>query len=311
MTIALVRRLGLVLLFGALAGQSVGCAELDTQEPASEGSFAAKNKPAPMLRFNVVQHNVGGGAENGGGPEALAYTFAQIEEKKPDAVMLEEVCAAQLDAFKARFPGWAVRYAVQREKHEGCANGTKGNLLASPRGFVDQLDAPLGEPDGDKVFSLTCGGVPMPKTARTVLACVTHLRINDPDDSLRDKQVWRIVDAVRAEVAKGREVVIAGDFNLTPDRGPLDRLYRMKKNGFDGGGAFDEADQSDSKRQQYAMQGIRCGSDACRSGADTAAARKIDYAFFSNNRVISVGAQVMGRGGSSHNLYHGWADLKM
>ena len=151
----------------------------------------------------------------------------------------------------------------------------------------------------------------MPKTARTVLACVTHLRINDPDDSLRDKQVWRIVDAVRAEVAKGREVVIAGDFNLTPDRGPLDRLYRMKKNGFDGGGAFDEADQSDSKRQQYAMQGIRCGSDACRSGADTAAARKIDYAFFSNNRVISVGAQVMGRGGSSHNLYHGWADLKM
>ena len=109
----------------------MGCAELDTQEPASEGSFAAKNKPAPMLRFNVVQHNVGGGAENGGGPEALAYTFAQIEEKKPDAVMLEEVCAAQLDAFKARFPGWAVRYAVQREKHEGCANGTKGNLLAS------------------------------------------------------------------------------------------------------------------------------------------------------------------------------------
>ena len=252
-----------------------------------------------------------GGAENGGTGDALAYTFAQIEEKKPDVVMLEEVCAAQLDAFKARFRGWQVRFTVQRAKHEGCGNGAKGNLIASPRGFADTLDAPLGEPDGDKVFSLTCGGVPMPNTARTVLACVTHLRINDADDSLRDKQVWRIVDAVRAEVAKGREVVIAGDFNLTPDRLPLDRLYRLKTNGSGGGGAFDEADQTDPKREEYAMKGIRCGSDACRSGVDTSDSRKIDYTFFSNNRAVAVGAQAMGRGGSSHNLYHAWADLKL
>lgn len=310
MTSPLVRPLALALLAGVLVSQSSGCADLDEEEVAGESTSATKGNGARQ-RFSVVQHNVGGGAENGGTPEALAYTFAQIEDKKPDVVMLEEVCASQLDAFKARFRGWAVRFTVQRAKHEGCGNAAKGNLVASPRGFVDELDAPLGEPDGDKVFSLTCGGVPMPNTARTVLACVTHLRVDDPDDSLRDKQVWRIVDAVRAQVAKGREVVIAGDFNLTPDRRPLDRLYRLKANGTGGGGAFDEADQTDPRREQYAMRGIQCAANACRSGVDTTDGRKIDYAFFSNNRVISLGAQAMGRGGSSHNLYHAWADLKL
>lgn len=328
------RLLGLALLGLALGSQTLACADVDDEELTGEDSAAAKGKKknkdknkdkggnggnggnnTPEVpaghRFSVVQHNVGGGAENGGAGSDISYTFAQIEEKKPDAVMLEEVCAAQLDAFKARFPGWAVRFTIQRERHEGCGNQAKGNLVASPRGFVDELDANLGEPDGDKVFSLTCGGVPMPNTARSVLACVTHLRINDPNDSLRDRQVWRMVDAVRGHVNNGREVVIAGDFNLTPERAPLDRLYRLKTNGNGGGGAFDEADQTDPNREKYAMGGVKCGADACRSGVDTAGGRKIDYAFFSNNRVVALGAQTMGKGGSSHNLYHAWADLKL
>lgn len=304
------RFVGFVLFTLGLGASAMGCGDPEDDELSADQSVELKKKPQ---RFTVVQHNVGGGAENGGTGDALRYTFSMIDEQKPDVVMLQEMCLAQVEAFTARYPSWDYRHTVMRETHDGCGGASKGTLLASPRQFVDDDTFPLLEQDGDKVFHLTCGGVPMPKTARSVFACVTHMRVGttDPDGSARTRQVGRIVAAVKPQLARGREVVIGGDLNVGPDKPVLDGLYRLTVDGNTNGGRFDEADQTDPRRADHAKRGVRCAKDACRSGADTTANTKLDYVFFSRNRAESVGAQAFGFGGSAHKVYVAWADLAL
>lgn len=321
--------LGLVTLVAA-----AGCAPSEDEELSDSQESAAKKKKdddkkkknddkkgddkkaddKKTQRFVVLQHNVGGGAENVGTAEGVAYTFAQIEERKPDVVMLQEMCSDQVDAFKARFKGWDVHFIPMRATHEGCGNKPKGQVLASPRTLQGYRDVDLLDPDGDKHFTLSCGGISMPNTARTVLACVTHLHVGgtDPDGGARTRQAQRVAKALASEIGGGRAVVVAGDLNAGPDKPILDSLYRLTLDGKTNGGSFDEADQSDPQNREYAKREVTCAPDACRSGAPTTdSGPKLDYVFFSHNRATAVGAQVFGLGGSHHHLYAAWGDLDL
>lgn len=292
----------------------VGCAVEDGEEVA-ETSAEVKGKKAQ--RFDVITHNIGGGAENDPGEKGIAYTFSQIDQRKPDAVMLEEVCLSQYQAFKARYPTWNVLFSQMRATHPGCANGeAKGQVLASPRPMTEEVREDLGDvdPSGNKHFTLLCGAVSMPKTQRKVLACVTHLRAHDTDEaeSARGRQVQRIHGHLKGRVRGGQAVVLAGDFNAGPHRDTLDPLYRLTRKGQANGGLFDEADQTDARRQQYAEDGIECGAAACRSGEGTMTNNKakLDFVFFSHNRLEGgLDAETRGSGGSGHRLYQASADL--
>jgi endonuclease/exonuclease/phosphatase family metal-dependent hydrolase len=303
----------------SLAGSLVACAPED-EEDVAESTSEVKGKKKTQ-RFDVLQHNIGGGAENDPGDKGIAYTFSQIDERDPDAVTLEEVCYSQYEAFKARYPKWTVLFAQMRASHPGCANGEpKGQVLASPRAMTEEVREDLGDvdPSGDKHFTLLCGAVPMPKTARKVLTCVTHLRAEGADadaaEAARGRQVQRIHRLLKDRVNGGQEVVIAGDFNAGPQKDTLDPLYRLTRNGGTGGGLFDEADQTDAQREQNAKPEVRCAANACRSGEPTLAGgsyAKLDFVFFSHNRVADLGANALANGGSGHRLYKAWAELDL
>lgn len=315
-----------------LAASSTGCATFDDEEISDSQESAAKkkkkdeddkkkkdddkkddDKKKPSVRFDVIQHNVGGGAENVGTPDGLAYTIAQIRERKPDVVMLQEVCADQYDALKAALGGWDMHFIPMRATHSGCANKAKGQVLASPRAMEGYSDTDLLDMDGDKRFTLSCAGVPIPNTQRSVLACVTHLRVGgtDEDGSIRHRQAARIARALGPEMAKGRAVVVAGDLNANPDKPILDPLYRLTLDGKTNGGSFDEADQTDPRNRELAKREVTCAENACRSGAPTTTdGPKLDYVFFSHNRAAAVSAQAFGFGGSHHALYAAAADLE-
>lgn len=305
-----------------VAGMS-GCA-FEEEEDVAESSSEVKKKKGDkkdekkdLQRFDVIQHNIGGGAENDPGAKGIAYTLSQIDERKPDVVMLEEVCQSQYEAFKAKYAGWSVLYAPLRASHPGCPNKeAKGQLLASPREMTEEIREDLGDPDGDKKFTLLCGAVRMPDTARKVLSCVTHLRAHDAaeDHAARARQVQRIHRHVKDRVGGGQAVVLAGDFNASPHRDTLDPLYRLERNGNFGGGLFDEADQTDPRRASFAREGVKCAADACRSGEPTMTMNgsKLDHVFFSKNRIGGeMGAEVHGSGGSGHHLYRAWAQLDL
>lgn len=299
----------------SIVGPLGGCAA-EVDEEVASSSDEVKGKK--VQRFDVITHNIGGGAENDPGDKGLAYTVSQIDARKPDVVMLEEVCFSQYESLKRRYPTWNVLFSQMRESHPGCANSeAKGQVLASPRPMTEVLREDLGDPDpsGNKHFTLLCGAVSMPKTARKVVSCVTHLRAHGtPEaDAARINQAKRIHGHVKGFVGDGKAVVIAGDFNTGPHEETLDPIYRLTRNGGFGGGSFDEADQTDPRREQNVKGGVRCAANACRSGEATMAnnGSKLDYVFFSHNRVADLGANPLQNGGSGHRLYSAWADLEL
>lgn len=306
----------LVLLAVSLAGCALETEE-DVLESSAEVKGKKKDKKKDLQRFDVIAHNIGGGAENDPGDKGIAYTFSQLDERKPDVVMLEEVCQSQYESFKARYPSWNVLFAPMRASHPGCANAeAKGQVLASRRPMTEEIREDLGDPDGDKQFTLLCGAVRMPNTARKVLSCVTHLRAHDTPEAhaARARQAQRIHRLLKDRVAGGQAVVVAGDFNAAPHRETLDPLYRLTRSGRFNGGLFDEADQSDDRRERFARDGVRCAPDACRSGEGTMMNNdaKLDHVFFSHNRLDGrFGADVLGNGGSGHHLYEAWAELNL
>ena len=330
----------LVSLF-ALSSGIAGCA-LDTDDELTDeaafdvkdgkknkgkgkGNGGNKNEEGSSKndgrRFDVLTHNVGGGAENDGGPAGVSYTFSRIKASNPDVVMLQEVCYAQYQAFLQTFPGWSVLFAPMTENLGGdkCGGTPKGQLLASPRAMTEAIRQDLGDPDGSKYFTLLCGEVPIPNTARKVLSCVTHLRAQGNDaavaEAARDRQVWRIANTLKPRVNGGQAVVVAGDFNASPGKKALDHLYRLTRFGNYNGGKFDEADQSNPDRERYAgREDVRCAADACRSGEGTMTnnAAKLDHVFFSHNRASgNLGAAIESSGGSGHKLYRAWAKLDL
>ncbi len=300
------------------ADEDTGTSELEIKGTnRNKGNNQIERSAKDSFRFEALQHNIGGGTENDPGAAGIAYTFSRIDATSPDVVMLEEVCAAQYELFKARYPGWSVLWAEMTSNlgNDRCNGTPKGQLLASPRPMDEAIRKDLGESDGERKFTLLCGTVPIPDTQRKALACVTHLRAGKEETSAaRDKQAWRIADTLKPEVNNGRAVVVGGDFNAGPGSKELDHLYRLTRGGKADGGAFDEADQTDADQVQFAAarDDVQCAPDACRTGEPTMVANraKRDYVFFSHNRVARLGAGVDGSGGSAHKLYRAWAKLE-
>jgi endonuclease/exonuclease/phosphatase family metal-dependent hydrolase len=308
--------MGARLLAVFIALGLMGCAVDTDEESVGESAEAISD----LHRFKVITHNIAGGMIHYGNAKALDYVDAEIEDFKPDVVLLQEVCVSQLEAFKTRHPSWDVHFSLTRPVHPKCATGgaSLGQLIAAPKPFedVDEYDLGDAEPDGSKKYTLLCGNVKLANRKDDVRTCSTHLvaKGDDAEGNLlrRARQAKRIVDAVKPRIRDGEAVVMGGDFNAGPWRPVLDTIYRISTTGGDGDGAFDEADQTDARREQYAEKGVKCGPDACRSGQNTHDESKLDHVFFSHNRVgRDVDGEVRGKGGSDHNLYRAFAQLKL
>lgn len=305
------RLLALSFFAVLLAACAPGYEESDEEE---DESAEAENAITDDVRFDVITHNIAGGMLNFGRVDALDYVEQQIAEARPDVVMLQEVCQTQADAFRASHPAWAVEFRVTRENHPKC--GPLGHLLASHHGLYDVTETDLGHADPGKKVTLLCGEVSFEKRKGNVRVCSTHLvsRGEDPVDSDRRRalEVEALVATLNPIANSGKAVVFAGDLNSGPRKNLLDPIYRLKRNGNWGGGLFDEADQTDPRREQFLDDGVACAPGACRSGEPTHDNSKLDHIFFSNNRISGeIDGRVLGKGKSDHNLYRGSAILHL
>lgn len=292
----------------------VACAPMSDVEEDDEEAEDADEALKDTVRFDVITHNIAGGMLNFGQPKALDTVEAAIANAQPDAVMLQEVCSTQAAQFAANHPAWAVEFRVTRPEHPNC--GPLGHLIATPHGLSNVDETDLGHAEPGKSVILLCGDTSFENRKGTVRICGTHLRSRGDDpvaaDKAKTKEVLRMVDTLRPHVNAGKAVIVAGDMNAGPRKELLDPMYRLKLNGNWGGGQFDEADQTDPKREQYKDAGVVCAPGACRSGEPTHDSSKIDHIFFSNNMIAGdIEAHVGNKGNSDHNLYRGSAMLAL
>lgn len=278
----------------------------------SSGSAEVGESAADTYRFRVLEHNVAGGTEFRGEPEALDYVNEQIanEDFPVDVVMLTEICASQRDDFVEAHPDWHVYFSVMISNQRTCSdpdtdNIRQGQLLASPYPLGDMTNENLGYPDTDeyddgekrvKNFKLLCADVAIPGYAEDEFrACVTHLRAFGTDEAkhAREQQLLEI-KSISAERIwdQGQSLVVGGDMNSHPHEASMDSMYYLNRAGhYAGPGDFYEADQSDPKNFATRPSGVACAPHGCRTGASTlddskvAGTKKYDYVFFSRNRV--------------------------
>ncbi|HEY9251856.1 MAG TPA: endonuclease/exonuclease/phosphatase family protein [Nocardioides sp.] len=294
---------------------------------------AASSDVAPEdYQLRVVSHNIEGGNGFHGGGEALDGVEAQIVAFNPDVVMLEEVCASQYEAFKARHSDWNVYFTQMTDNQRTCEGSgdpdrRQGQMLASTHSLTNVTTHALSAPqqadysDGEERllrFKLMCADVKIGSRADDALrACVTHLRAGtDADDhTVREAQTAEIHRILHDRIwTQGQAVTVAGDFNAVPNWNAMNAMYYLQKNGtFGGDGDFHEADQTDVKFFDNRGPSVTCGSTVCRTGERTyASATKLDYAFISRNVTHGgvVSALAPDRYGSDHYLYRALFNIR-
>lgn len=259
---------------------------------------------AEQTDITVISHNIRGGQINKGDLDTLNTVTRQIRKHSPDVVMLQEVCASQYADFMRRFPasdGWTVHFS-ERKKHTGCGEMI-GEVIATPRNGASDLYAPelASENPGIK-YHLSCLTF-LKNGGREYLACTTHLSAGDKNAAIREAQLNTIKAELQWSVDYGRGVVFGGDLNTLPDSPMMNKLYKIKNNGTEGGaGSFYEGDQTDTRY----FAGACANRPFCKSGQPTMNGKKVDYIFFDASRTKPTGSTISetlaGKGLSNHNI---------
>ena len=224
---------------------------------------AAKKKK----RMKVVQQNTDA--------KKTSFDAAVSKARTAHAITLQEVCKSWVDGAKQ--PGWTVKFTATTEAKK-CDNGTKlkGVAVIVPKKVKKVSFSKFKlKKDIGRTPKLLC--VNYTRKGLRTHVCSTHLvAYNQPQDNgpkqnadkIRRKQVTQIRNKTRKWTSKGHLVVVGGDFNAVPKSRELDAMYA---------GQFTEVNQLNGK-------GGRQGEITTDPGKD-GNSRKIDYVFFSRNRV--------------------------
>ncbi|MFI6107442.1 endonuclease/exonuclease/phosphatase family protein [Streptomyces sp. NPDC051310] len=147
--------------------------------------------------------------------------------------------------------------------------------------------------------------------SRVVKGCSVHLRAFHDEKLVnqraRTAQAARLASELDGDIAAGKIVVVAGDFNSWPDQGnswvehrtpAMDAFYRPDARPNGGWGVFYEADQADKDAWKYVEPA--CTAANCRAGERTVSSRdfvygqepvgkgtKYDYIFYSETTAPS------------------------
>lgn len=230
---------------------------------------------AATAKLTVVQHNI----EKQGG----ALNHALDAGKNADAITLQEVCPAQLASLRAtaQQKGWTL--AAQEVPHVTCDDKTtKPSVVAIWTGgsngvvsTVSQLGDTPNQPGQAACIAFTFKKVPSH-------ICSVKLISTDQTDggaeTIRQTQTRDLRKLARDQWFGGKNElgVIAGDFNANTNQPSIDFLYAPQ---IGGKGDFTEYNRGDGN--------TRDGQPTAHGNGDVIGAydKKIDYVFFSTNRV--------------------------
>ncbi|MGA8258416.1 MAG: endonuclease/exonuclease/phosphatase family protein [Nocardioides sp.] len=290
------------LLLALVAGLlSIAAGDADAGSSAASSARRAAPEPREMTKLRVVDHNIQRRSD------ALNRAIGKARSTRAQIITLQEVCWWQLKQLRARHPRWSFAWQVDRDA-PWCervdrsnpvnpqTRSAQGNVVISTGGhgkararyFDDQLNR--GRRQGMACLTWQNAGV-------VRHACSLHL-ISGGDqrrDQLRTRQAREVYRTTHRWIRHGDLVVLGGDFNASPHRPALDYLYRYR-----GRGGFREA----TPRHVGGNRDCRCSSTTFDGGRT-----KIDYIFFSANRMAARAARqlLVYPTGSDHHLLVGWA----
>jgi len=244
-------------------------------EPGGGTARAGADGPA-VTTLQVVSHNIEKRQR------ALRKALRSARRTGATVVALQELCGWQAADLVRAHPDWTVSYRPERD-HVLCERSGRR------RGSASDADRTIGNAvvwtggSGGRSTAHTFSsqrsqpgrtGMPCVSwTARVVhTACSVHLSapVNGEQIRVRTGQARDVRDITRPWVRRGRLVVLAGDFNAEPHRRTMDHLYARG-----GSGSFREAGPNPARSP-------RC---ACYEPTLDQRGVKIDYVFFSTNRV--------------------------
>lgn len=269
---------------------------------AVDRSAAAPSASGGLTRLRVVDHNIEKRSA------ALDRAISAAQKSQADIITLQEVCWWQVDELRRAHPQWTLAWKVERD-NEKCrkrvsaadvGNGIRsqvGNVAiwtGGATGATTSVTLSHQRFDGDHA-GLAC--VAWVDGARH-RACSVHLI--SPSDrretGVRTAQAKDVRRIANRWLSQDELVVLGGDFNSQPGRRTMRYLYEHN-----GVGTFREA----TTRR---LGGMDC---RCRQITGDGKRVKIDYVFFSANR-IEVRAYRRLRivkTPSDHHLLIGWADV--
>jgi endonuclease/exonuclease/phosphatase family metal-dependent hydrolase len=272
-----VKRLVTLIATAALANGLLGI----TPSPADAGP-----------EYNLFHFNVcGNRCEDGDAtfdqdtdPVKAIYN-SLTENQSERAASFVELCKNQFDRLMDELPAeWEGRFVATAWAHSPPAGEEE---------YISDLCHPVGGTEhnfGNAILvrdaPIVAGsrevrrlGDPQSSNEHRAIICVTADLANSADARFCSTHLWSEAPFSQlsevADLVDGftRAVVLMGDFNVEPGHDALDDIYSDFL--FDGAstGKFEEADQETTCCKNT--------SQPCRSGADTAGTRKVDYIFFS------------------------------
>jgi endonuclease/exonuclease/phosphatase family metal-dependent hydrolase len=265
---------GLVAVAVLIAGSGPG------SPPVRQGSDA----------YVIGQFNMAGGTTEYGGkgnsvPDALA---ADVKDRKPAFVTMQETCRDWDERLEERLPGYTVLFspvdnlAVDPGTPARCHHPTDfGNTIVFRDGLgFDKDDADvykLGSTSGDEYREMVCGR----SESRKLVVCSAHLTPGGGKFLESRKREVATVQRVLTSRYADYTVLLGGDINDVPLSGVLDHLYH-RDYGHGARGAFKEAAGpcvDTMKPERRAAELPRTRYAPCRSGQPTHSKGKIDYLF--------------------------------
>ncbi len=273
-------------------------------EAAAPTQRAAKSPDASQAttRLRVVNHNI---EKRLGALERALEIAASIDAP---IITLQEVCSWQADQLIAEHPQWTISWKPERNRNKCRHNPPAEDALLISQRKVGNIAIWTGGPGG--AASTFTFGAQRVDSDRAGLACVTWVdgirhhacsaHLIPPADrreaGVRTKQARGVRRIADRWIARDDLVVLGGDFNAVPSRKTMGYLYTYR-----GMGSFRES-------TSRTLGGSEC---RCRQGTMDGRKRKIDYVFFSANRLKARDYRALRivKTASDHHLLVGWADV--
>lgn len=307
------RAVGLVLLAGlvpaltqpsVLPASATSLAVPDTAAPAR--SSASRTLPQSTAKFRVVDHNIQRKST------ALRTAIRRATTTKANLITLQEVCWWQVDQLRRAHPDWSISWKPD-QKSGWCRRSDPDSILPSATKDGDGNVAIWTGGDGAKPYTYTFAHQ-LESSRSQGLVCLTwrHAGVRRRTCSVhlisgsegrrqhvRTQQAREVYRLTSRWSRSGDLVVIGGDFNASPHKPPLDFLYTFR-----GRGVFREATPQRTGRN---------GDCRCSKATFDGGRTKIDYVFFSANRMSSLARRQLRlvNTPSDHHMLVGWAYLDL
>jgi len=279
----------LVVRFGVVAATVL----LAVVGSARDGAARATVDEETYLQLNLC-----GNVCNGGGLAVVERLEGVIQERRPDAVTLNEVCENQFAWLRADLVGYDGRFDPTGPT---CRSGARYGNAALMRTRDVALVGSWALPDlnGAEPRRLMCLRG-RPSGRGPLIACVTHISTDQADIGPQINTVATVLNGLigltglSGPTGAAADVLLGGDLNVDPFDERLNPLYAAP--------TFDEVDSSG--RASRSVRDLLDGTDVINE--ETFGQHKLDYVFLSARGASST-AHVADAALSDHRAL--WATL--